>query len=171
MIIIQVTSDGYDVVEDWRAGDWREWVWSMVYPVGMLVPSALIGLGIYWCVYGVSPLLSLPLAIVAGFLAYPFLLLSALEAGSPWTPVSPLVLESLVTVWWAWAVVYVESGLMLAGWLALVVFGFRESPWLTAAIAVPVLAGGLMIYARLLGRLAWYIDYRMSRKAANDVEE
>jgi hypothetical protein len=165
--IVQVTAAGYDIVDDWRAGDWREWPWAMVYPVGMLVPSLLIG----WGVYATSEMARLPFGLAAGFFVYPILLLSAMETGSPLNPVSMPVLRSLGMVWWAWLIVYIETAVMVAALGVFVYYAFQEHPWVTIMLAVPMLAAGLMIYARLLGRLAWYIGQKAELKRAQDEEE
>jgi len=167
MAITQATSEGYDQVHDWPTGDWREWAWTMTYPGGMFVLSALLG----WVTHLAIPMWPPIPAIVVVFLAFPILLLSALEAGSSMTPVSTPVLQSLVMVWWGWGIFYVETGLMLIGWSLLVWSSFADFPWLTAAIAAPILAAGFMVYARLMGRLAWYIGHIMDRQLVTDEED
>lgn len=165
--ITQLTAEGYDGVEDWPRGDWREWAWTVTYPLGMFLPAALMG----WVVQWLVPLpLPIPGVFVA-FVAFPVLLLSALEAGSPTMPVSLPVLNSLVHVWWGWALFYLESGALVSAWAALVYFGYLENPWLTAALGAPLLAAVGMIYARLLGRLAWYIDRQMAQRADAEDED
>lgn len=181
LAITQTTAEGYDEVDDWPKGDWREWAWTMAYPGGMFVLAALMGVGVHWLLpvtlrgghhLGLLPELPVPvpiLGLLVVFMAYPVLLLSALEAGSPTTPVSFPVLHSLAWVWWAWALLYLESGLMFAAWGTLVVLGYGRHPWLTAALGAPLLAAMAMIYARQLGRLAWCIDrYLASRPAADE---
>ncbi len=165
MAIIETTADGYDHVDNWPTGDWREWVWTLAYPGTAIVLSLLLG----WATNAILPLHPPIPAVAVVFVSFPIFLLSALEAGSPIIPVSMPVLDSLVVAWWGWAMFYVEAGAMLVIWWTLIFTTQLESLWLTAVVAAPVLAAGLMIYSRLLGRLAWYIDHRMSR--ARDDED
>lgn len=167
LVITQVTSDGYDGVDDWPTGDWREWAWSMTYTAGMFVLALMIAWGIQALVpYG------WPIPLLGSIIVfYPILLLSALESGSPANPISKPVLESLLLVWWAWLIVIVESAVMLGAWLLFTVLAFQQAPWLAPVLAAPLLAAGLMIYARLLGRLAWKIDQTMAQRRARDEDE
>jgi hypothetical protein len=152
LAVVQGTSEGYDAIDDWPYGDWREWVWSLRYTALVLVPTLLVAAGV-WCLTSFAG--SWIPAFAAGFFVYPILLLSALETGSPLALYSRPVLGSLRTLWWGWAIVYAESGLLLAAWAWYVIAEFPWAPFRTVAVAGPLLAAILLIYARLLGRLVW----------------
>jgi hypothetical protein len=92
---------------------------------------------------------------VAFFLLYPICLLSSMEANSPWLPLTKPILHSVVTLWWGWLVFYALAAAVLGGWLALIVVGSWLQPFLAGLLGGPVLAAAILIYARLLGRLAW----------------
>jgi hypothetical protein len=95
---------------------------------------------------------------VIAFLLYPIVLLSSLEANSPYSPLTLPILKSLKTVGWAWGVFYgLSFGLMLA-WLPILVWTIDQSgltQFLTMFVIAPLAAGWWFLYARLLGRLAW----------------
>ncbi len=152
LAVVQGTSEGYDVIDDWPYGDWREWVWSLRYTAVALVFTLLVAAGVGWLTSLAGTWIP---AFAAGFFVYPILLLSALETGSPLSLYSRPVLGSLKSLWWGWAIVYAESGLLLAAWTWYVLAEFPWAPFRTVAVAGPLLAAILLIYARLLGRLVW----------------
>jgi hypothetical protein len=151
--VIQVTSEGYDVILDWPAVDWREWVWSLRYTAGMVVPAGLIAAGVQWCA---SPLTNswLP-GVVTALVLYPLLLLAALETGTPLSVMSGPVFRSLATLWWGWLAVYLQAGVLIGAWWWLTSTQFPNAPVVTVLVAGPALAAILLICARLLGRLVW----------------
>ena len=87
---------------------------------------------------------------------FPWLLLSMLEANSPLVPISKAVCGSLLRKWRTWLAFYMETIPLLlsigASAIAAMLLG-------SLPLAIPVLAmtmvAVLMIYFRLLGRLAW----------------
>jgi hypothetical protein len=85
--------------------------------------------------------------------------LGALASEGAWAPVAIVpVLRSLAQIWWAWGLFFVETAAMIVPWTLLVQMGLRsESAWLTPLYTAPLLAAIILIYARLLGRLAGYI--------------
>ncbi|MCR4410839.1 MAG: hypothetical protein NUV77_00265 [Thermoguttaceae bacterium] len=151
LVILQETAAGNDKIDEWPSGDWREWFWSLRFVGGAAIVAALLAAAVNWVTLRVSwwP------GIVVAFVAYPFVLLSSLETASPLVPLSRPVARSLKTVWWGWLALYATSGLMVGALALAVVSSFPWSPFATAALAGPPLAAILMIYARLLGRLAW----------------
>jgi hypothetical protein len=159
LAIIEGTASGNDEITDWPKGDWRDNVISMVYPVGMLVLACLVGWAAWWLTLRVS--WAVPVAV--GFLVYPVFLLSAMENGSALGFISRPILRTCLDVWWAWLVLYALSGAMIAGWLVWAVLFFPSGPFVTAGVSGPILAAILFLYARLLGRLAWW-----GQKAAAD---
>ena len=154
--VLEDTSAGADQMLSWPESDWREWMWRLLH-VGYLV-AVSISLG-----FGLSRLAGLWLPqpdwvwALAVFLLFPILLLSSVDADSPFVPLSRRVQRSLMRVGWAWLIVYALSGLM---WSALigVVWGLVQlHEFLAPVLGGPLLAAALLIYARLLGRLAWRV--------------
>jgi hypothetical protein len=69
------------------------------------------------------------------------------------------VLRSLVQVSWAWALFYFETTPMVVAWSVIVVRQLSGyTPWLTPLYTAPLLAIIILIYARLIGRLAGCIS-------------
>lgn len=148
LTVVQQTSEGCDQVEDWPTGDWREWFWSLKDTGAMFIIAGLIG----YAVWALTRLW-LPAAAVV-LLLYPIMFLSWLESASP---VSLPVLRSLRTTGRAWGFFYAVSAVLLAGWTIPSLARFPEQPFLTILVSMPLLAAVLLVYARLLGRLAWCI--------------
>jgi len=152
LAIIEGTAAGNDAIAEWPEGDWRELLLSLVYPVGTLVFACLVG----WAVDLLTLRQSWAAPLAAGFLVYPVFLLSAIESGSVLGIISRPILRTCLDVWWGWLIVYALSAAMIAGWLACVTAFFPHEPFFTAGVSGPILATILFLYARLLGRLAWW---------------
>ena len=104
------------------------------------------------------------------FLFYPIVLLSSLEANSPFVPVTLPILKSLANVAWAWAVFYGLSLCLAIVSVAPLVWGFglgTGAQFLGMIVLAPIMAGSCFLYARLLGRLAW----RASLEVQTDEED
>jgi hypothetical protein len=105
------------------------------------------------------------------FFAFPILLLCTLETDSPFLPVSAVVFASLGRHAIAWLAFFLQAGLLLVAAAAAVAF---VGPLLDPRLAIP-LAGLLfstvvMIYFRLLGRLAFYCSVESEGEEAADLE-
>ncbi len=155
LAIIEGTSNGYDEITDWPAGDWREYLYSLGYPAGMLVPTALLAVAAFW----LTQRQTWAAPIVVGFVAYPYFLLSAMENGTVLRPISRPIFQTYLDLWWGWGIFYAAAAMMFGGWAAWFVWSFPNRPVATASISGPILAGVLFIYARLLGRLAWWSQH------------
>ncbi|NOX56627.1 MAG: hypothetical protein GXP27_19720 [Planctomycetes bacterium] len=154
--ILEDTAGGCDRIRNWPEPNWREWMWQLLhvgyvlfystvaaYALGVATDRAY---GVFW-----------PTLAATVFLLFPFLWLSALDAGSTLFPFSSDVARSLISVTWGWLTFYVLAAVLIVacggvGW------GVLQLGWLAAgASGGPVLAAAILIYARLLGRLAWLI--------------
>jgi hypothetical protein len=157
MPILVETAAGNDRIEGWPEPVMKEQAVDLVYLAFLLIVVEVLSffLGqILGVLIGPAWLVSLVLL----FLLYPIILLSSLEANSPFVPLTMPILNSLKTLAWAWGVFYgVAGGLMLV-WTLPLVWSFRQSGW-TLFIAMifiaPLISGWCFLYARLLGRLAW----------------
>jgi DNA-directed RNA polymerase subunit M/transcription elongation factor TFIIS len=156
LAILGDTAAGADEVGHWpEAIAFIDWAGSTFFVINSLLFSVLAGQGLGWLLRqsqlpGVYAMIAVPIVL------FPFLLLSTLEANSPLVPISKVVWRSLFRKWRAWAVFYLESIPVLAVPGASAVAATLSSSLLWA---IPVLAmmtvASLMIYFRLLGRLAW----------------
>jgi hypothetical protein len=149
--IFEETAYGADAVESWPPFDWKGWLVTFFFAAIVLAEA---GAAAY--VLAVPQLMGSALpALLITFLLYPVFLLSALENDSPFVPLAMPVLKSFKSIWWAWWLFYMETGLLLAFWVAVTVAGLFVQPYLSVFVSGPLLAAVLMIYARLLGRLTW----------------
>ncbi len=145
---IQDTADGHDLPQDGTFPEWDQWAFMMVGWLSLGASAAALG-------YPLSLVVG-PLAMAGSFvLLFPVLLLSALEADSYFFPISPPVLRSLGYLAGGWLAFYLVSGLLVGATAAAILAGVGSAPELTWLLAGPVLAAVALIYARLLGRLAW----------------
>ena len=90
------------------------------------------------------------------FFLFPILLLCTLETDSPFLPVSSVVFASLGRHGIAWLAFYLQAGSLLAA-AALVYYLVPQlEPRLAIPLAALLFSAVVMIYFRLLGRLAFY---------------
>jgi DNA-directed RNA polymerase subunit M/transcription elongation factor TFIIS len=156
LAVMQDTSSGSDEVLSWPEGDWREWMWPMLHVGYVLVVAITIGSGVGWLMS-----LAMPwggaLGGIASFVLFPIFLVSSMEANSAVVILTRPVLGSLVSLWWGWLVVLGLAAAMLGGLAAIVWIASAVSWFAAPLVAAPALAAMLLIYARLLGRLAWRV--------------
>ncbi len=142
------TADGHNLPQEDTLPEWDLWIFTLVAWVSLGAAAAAVG---YPLTLAIGP---------AGFfvtlvMLFPLLLLSAMESDSYIMPVSGPVLRTLWTYGHGWLAFYLLSTAILALAVAAFVFGLPEAPIATCIAMGPVLAAALLIYARLLGRLAW----------------
>ena len=116
---------------------------------------------------GMDDQLCLPVSLVATF---PLILLSMLEADSAMKPLSLPVVRSMGQACGAWGLFYVESTILLAaaGWIAWQLTA--RLPLVGAVTVPPLLVATLLVYFRLLGRLAWCCAEAARRAGQHNVE-
>ena len=150
-IIVEETFHGWDSIDEWPEPNWKEWVWSLARMVTLVLQAGLLGFAFdaiflfrtHW------PLL------VGTLVALPVVLLGALADGETWIPTAMgRVLRSMLRIGWAWILFYIETSLLIAAWIAVAVVGWGQSQLAVPFYAGPMLAVVMLIYARLLGRLA-----------------
>jgi hypothetical protein len=78
-----------------------------------------------------------------------------MEADSYLLPFSPPILRTLGYYPQGWLMFYLLTGAMFAAWVVAFDFGFARGPYWTVLLSGPVLAAVMLIYSRLLGRVAW----------------
>lgn len=160
LTIIENTSNGLDTFDVSPSMDWKEWTFIFGRIVVLLLQAGMVGAALKWLCQSES---FTPLAI-GTFAAFPLVLLGALASGEAWTPLAiKTVLWSFKPLWWAWGLFYVETGALVWGWTLLAATGMREEPWPTPFYAAPLLAAVILIYARLVGRLAGCIVRETSK--------
>ena len=177
LAILIDTAHGCDRIENWPSAHVGEWLAESFFIDQQCLPRPRAGdaLGEVFGAAAVRLEYSLPASVAVLF---PILLLSMLEADSPMMPFSVAVWRSMATSWRAWAVFYLESAALVA--LAVFLWPILAVPSAAGLVGVDTLAdlrhfllsaplpsvvgmlgasalvvAILMIYFRLLGRLAW----------------
>ena len=84
----------------------------------------------------------------------PVVLLSSLEANHPLTPITEPILRTLVFYPQGWMLFHLITGSWVLG-MVFISDALQEQPFLAALVLGPIVAAFLMIYPRLLGRVAW----------------
>ncbi len=156
LAVIQETAAGNDKIA-WPDETWRERVFKLLYVGYVAVLAVLAGAGVGSLVQLQAGPFWLPLGATA-LVLFPIMLLSSLEANSIWAVASPVVLKSLLRLAWCWLMFFVLAGVLAAASGGLVWLGFRfRHPFLALLVAAPVFGAGVLIFARLLGRVGWKI--------------
>jgi hypothetical protein len=151
--VIVETAGGGDRIREWPDPNWREWAGSLIYVFFQLVLTNIVA---YFVGQLVGSFLGAPLlwAGLIAFLLFPVVLLSTMETDNPFLPLSGPILRSFWLYPQGWLVFYALTGALtavLAGAGALAAW----QPLVAAVVVGPVEAAYLLIYPRLLGRLAW----------------
>ncbi len=182
LTILRDTAAGNDEIYDWPSAHWLDWIADAFYLLESLVVCAVADLGLAWLLSADLPgkaflMLGCPAVL------FPLTLLTMLENESPLLPVSLPVWRTLITRPGAWALFYLESLVLLVatGVVATVTeiageprgvvgFPFDGGFWWAISIGPLVLVAVLLIYFRLLGRLAWYCGQEPPDSAADEFE-
>jgi hypothetical protein len=151
--IIESTSTGRTEVDS-LAGDWRDWFWTLPATLGMLAVAAFIG----WFISLAVPLNVWLLIAICSLLLYPILQLSSLETGSPLSPLSIPILQSVIRHPYGWFVCYAISFAVANLLWAAAQLAWRDPPYVTVLLMGPLVAVALFFYAWLLGQLAFLIS-------------
>ncbi len=157
LTILLETTAGNDRMENWpNVGLFLDWVSELWFLFNAALCSVALGLSLNWLLSGVFPAREVTLAITV-FFAFPILLLSTLETDSPFLPVSTVVLASLGRHGIAWLAFYFQAGgLLAAAAVTVSCLAPRLDPRLAIPLAGLLFSAVVMIYFRLLGRLAYY---------------
>lgn len=95
---------------------------------------------------------------IAFIAIFPLFMLACFDRATPiFVPWSPRVFFSLLKNFAAWLVVFVISGGLLGAGTVILFLGATYAPFWTFTLCSPLATVGLLVYARLLGRLSWLI--------------
>ena len=156
LTIVTETSAGSDSIADWpNPSLFVDWLGEAFFVVNSLGLSASAGLGLTWVLklLDLANWYAMPLTLLVLF---PFVLMSMLELNSAVLPFSPAIASSLIRRPLAWALFFGETVLVMgsaSGIVTLARIGMGLRPAIPVVAAV--LTAALMIYFRLVGRLAW----------------
>jgi hypothetical protein len=147
---VQDTADGFDQMQEETMPELGQWIFTLGSLTLLWTAAGALGYPLSF-IEGVGPLG----VAVCSFVFFPILLLSAMECDSFLAPYSPAVLRTLLRFWWGWLLFYLLTTPLLVGWLLLSGLGLVSAPYLVSFASGPALAAIILIYARLLGRVAW----------------
>jgi hypothetical protein len=159
-----------DKAHDWPNPDYRERLLFMVRVVWVATLAGTVAAGVAEVCSWVGDIFYVTFFPTFGAL-FPILLLAGLEADSLFWPVSKPIFRSVKHAWRAWLLFYLITGSLGAGCGLLSLVLFDYSPLLMPLVAGPACAAAIFIYARLLGRLAWFILHKVDlnqQKRADD---
>lgn len=157
------TASGSNHISAWPEPNWREWMWPLMYLlyVAFMVFAVAYGVGL---ALGGSTQVMLTSITLSEYILFPFCLLSVMEANNLAILISPRLLSTLVSKLTSWLVFYLISGALLAMWIGLAWVALQIHPLLVILVNGLLYASITLIWFRLLGRLAWSITHRRSKK-------
>jgi hypothetical protein len=168
LVVVQQTAAGNDEVV-WPEEPFLDWVGEIFYLTWLLavwlVPAWFVLRLVDLPVFAASPTVSLGvLAVGLLWLIFPISLLSSLSANSRYVLFRLTILKQLAKRLPAVAGFYVASAALLLSCSALVYLSAARAVWLLLPVAALAVASAVLIYARLLGRIAWLISYQAPGK-------
>lgn len=171
LAIVEDTSAGNTIVRNWPQGDWLEQIGGCFYALNSWMVSFVpITILLQFCPPARPAAMYLYTAAFWG--TFPLVLLSMLEVGSVFVPLSGNVLASLFRRPGAWAWFYFRSFGLVALALAMYIAFWRHicGP-IALPLLVPMTASLAMIYARWLGILGQSVQEVIEEASDQDEEE
>ncbi len=165
LVVVQDTSAGNDRVV-WPDEAMVDWLWKFVYLLWLVavcvVPSGLVAKLLPASVFTEW---RVPVASLAAFwLLFPVALLSSLGGESKVYVLRPKLLGLLLRVPGATLGCYLSTGLLLGASAALTALTYGGH-WTFTPLAAVAAGTTVLIYARLMGRLAWRVGRSEAKKA------
>lgn len=170
--IIQDTGAGLNKVEGWPDGGVQEWLSDLLAVVFVFFASGLVSYLMGYALQPITGMIGPPTLIIHGLL-FPSALLSALDADSILVPYSEMTIRSLRRIPGKWLQML---SLYFCVWLAagaILIPLFMLNPMVAGIACGPVIAAGIFISARLIGRQAWLVGEDASKfdPAADDDDD
>lgn len=162
--VVVDTAAGNERMENWPEGTVADWVFGSFYVFNAAAISVAPGALLRWLL-GSQDVSSGFVIELSAFAMFPVVFLSMLERGSVMAPYSSSILRSLRSSFAAWGLFYLLTGLLLVATGSLVSGLAALLGGLGIALAMPAVVAAVLLYFRLLGRLAWIAAY------ANEEEE
>jgi hypothetical protein len=150
--IVTESSEGSDRVENWGTRYIADWFPELLFMATALFTSTGPG-AIAMYAAGMDQSLQFFAGLAGAFLFFPIVYFSQLDFNSPWGVLSGRLLGSMVRCAGSWILFYLESAAVFAVCIAVGVYAWQRGVY--PVLPIPVYVAGLLLYARLLGRLAW----------------
>ncbi|MGD0655746.1 MAG: hypothetical protein ABSA16_15520 [Thermoguttaceae bacterium] len=164
LTIMRDTAEGMDKFKDQHLGWFTDWVGETAYLAANLFWGALPAVILIFLLpvrFDMRP----PIYLFSETFLFPICLMSSLECKSSVTPYSKAVWKSLFYAWHAWALFYLLTlliGELIVYLMRVIPFGDIRAELLFISVVLPFL---LVVYFRLLGRLAWFCSGRFEEDA------
>ncbi len=160
LTVLQDTAAGCERIEEWP----DNFLDYLLQGFGVVVAAAVaVGLSV-----GLDRLAAdagAPRGVVLAvgtFLLFPLFLLCVLESGLPFMPVSVPIFRSLVAAWPAWLGFYLRAVVLVGLAVGASVCGLALAGFWAILPAAAVLGAAVILYFRLLGRLASHASERLA---------
>jgi hypothetical protein len=163
--IIEKTAAGADIIEDWPEFGIIDWLLESLYVVSSFTICAVPAVLAIKFVGDVAYVAEACMA--GGFLLFPIVLLSMLDSNSTAVAYAPAVWGSLLLVPLGWFKFYLETSPLGAMLVAACLYVPHGNMWINAAFFLGSHIS-FVLYARLVGRLAWYIAFQ--QKLRDNIE-
>jgi hypothetical protein len=157
LVVVEDTASGNQRTHNWQQESWRDWVLTACYVGYVVCQSCVVGYGTgllaeltgigFW--QGMLP---------TAWVAFPILILSSLEAGLWWVPLTKPIVQSLAKHVGAWLMYYVLSTVVVGGGAAAGMLFLTRLPVAGLLLLGPIWSTVVLIHARLLGRLGSLIS-------------
>jgi hypothetical protein len=151
LAIVAESSDGSKEVHNWPP--FLDWFGDLFVFAVAAVMSGFPGWAVCYLL-PLDPLVELAIFVGGIVISFPITVLSQLDIGSMWGVLSPKVAASLVRCPFSWLTFFVLTALLAAVCIAATYFAASMQIGLVL-IAAPLGTAAFILYARLLGRLAW----------------
>ena len=155
LTIIQDTSDGLDRVENWPDSIFLASELGDPFYLMNAAGLALMGGGVLITALGAATEVVWLVAPLVTIGLFPLFLLSMLANVSPMSPFSRPVWSGVMKSRWSWGAFYLESIVIFGAAVWIGILGWREGTIFTLFGAAFAIFAAMLIYYRLLGRLAW----------------
>lgn len=166
LAIVEDTAAGCDDVR-WPDDSPSDWLWKSFY-LGWLwaMPATSCWLVLVICApeLAQSPIGILLISFGSLWLLFPVAVLSSMAGRSRLFLFHWGMLVGLARHFLSTAVFYFFTGLLVAAFAALIVWGILARSWANFPIAVPIMVAILFIHARLLGRIGWLVSRQPGMK-------
>lgn len=164
LTVVQETAAGNDEVT-WPDETLFDRFWRVFYLAWVAVCAAIPAVIVWPLLFGLLPKGNDALKVVLGgapvlWLTFPLCLLSSLSAGAFWMLLNPGLFRRAVKRPGSLVLFYGQSAIVWFGCVALFSVSVLRggAAGTLVLVAAPAAAAGLLIYARLLGRLGWVIS-------------
>ena len=155
LYIIENASVARDRIHDWPRSDIFDRFYSFLFVTFAIVFSSLPGMSVALALSSLG--VPYAMGMLGTVITFPLVMLSMLESNSMFGVISAAIWRSLSVTFASWVQFWIATALLIGGAVGIGWGIWRFNPM--ASIVVGALVGGIVmvVYCRLLGRLAWVV--------------